>query len=201
MRSTMILAALAAAATACSPGIRVRTEATPDAQLTGQHTFRVLAAPQRARTAPSLSSDDPMLANSLTNQQLRADLMRGLEAKGYAQDSANPDFLVAYYAGTKEKMDTTYWNPNPYWRYNYWGHRYWAWPWYPAPSVGNVAQLEPYTQGSLIIDIVDPKTHQLIWRGQGVARVSDDPSQYQKELSQSVDAVLAKFPSATPLTS
>lgn len=212
MRSTFLLGSLTAltlASAACSSGIEVRTAATPDAHLAGLRTFRILNAPQRRAGAPALSMSDPMLDNSITNRQLRADLLQGFEAKGYVVDSATsesagPDFLVAYYAGTKQKMDTTYWNPDPWWRYGYpgygrRGYRYgWAWPWYGSPfdAPWPDMQVREYTQGSVIVDVIDAKTKELLWRGQGTATVSKDPATYAKELDQTVGAILKKFPHA-----
>jgi hypothetical protein len=208
MRSTLLitsLAALALVSVACSSGqgVRVTTSEAPDANLTGLHTFRVLDAPQRSATAPTLPADDPMLSNSITNQQLRGDLTQALEQKGFTQDQSNPDFLVAYYAGTKAKMDTTYWAPDYGWRYGYRGYGFRgsrfrsAWPWYGYASPSSALQVQEYTQGSVIVDVIDPKTMELLWRGQGVANVSDNTAAYEKELDQSVVAILKKFPSAT----
>ena len=210
MRSTFLLGSLtvlALTSAACSSGVKVRTAATPDASLTGLRTFRVLNAPQRREGAPALSSSDPMLDNSITNRQLRTDLVQGLEAKGYVVDSADtqsagPDFLVAYYAGTKQKMDTTYWNPDPMWRYGYrgygrLGYRYgWAWPWYGSSFDTPRAdfQVREYTQGSVIVDVIDAKTKELLWRGQGIETVSNDPATYTSELNRTVSAILKKFP-------
>jgi hypothetical protein len=202
-----ITTALAVSSAACSSGIHVSTTTAPDASLAGLRTFRVLNAPQRRADAPALSQSDPMLDNSITNRELRSDLTQGLEAKGYALDTDNPDFVVAYYAGTKEKMDTTYWNPDPYWRYGYrglgyrgFGYRGWAWPWYGFAAPYPAMQLQEYTQGTVIVDVVDPRTKELLWRGQGVAAVSDSPSTYSKELDRTVTAILKKFPHAPAST-
>jgi hypothetical protein len=40
------------------------------------------------------------------------------------------------------------------------------------------------------------KTKELLWRAQRVARVSDDPNTYAKELGQTVNAILKKLPHA-----
>jgi hypothetical protein len=188
---------------ACSSGVQVRTTLAPDASLAGLHTFRILAAPERRATAPVLDASDPMLNNSITNRQLRNDLTQGLVAKGYTAATTNADFLVAYYAGTMEKMDTTYWNPS--YRYGYRGYglrrsRYaWAWPYSPLASpFGPTMQVQSYTQGTVIVDVIDPANQELLWRGQGVANVSADPAAYAKDLSQSVNAILTKFPQAGP---
>ena len=54
-----------------------------------------------------------------------------------------------------------------------------------------------YTQGTVIVDVVDPSTRELLWRGQGVATVSDDEAQYEQDLWKTVQAVLEKFPRAS----
>jgi hypothetical protein len=213
MRTKTLLTTMAGAfvltAAACSSGVQVRTALSPDASLTGLHTFSVLPAPERSGTAPALDANDPMLNNSITNQQLRNDLVQGFEGKGYALASSNSDFQVAYYAGTKQKMDTTYWNAGPSYRYGYRGYGFrsrrfaWAWPWYSSYSpysayspYGPIAQVQEYTQGCVIVDVIDPKTQELLWRGQGVAPASTDPATYAKQLAQSVSAILKKFPQA-----
>ena len=199
MRSTSLLAAAAMtiAVTGCSSGINVRTSVAPDASLTQLHTFRVLDAPSRRNGAPPLPASDPMLVNSITNRQLRDDLMTAFQARGYTANTASPDFLVAYYAGTKEKFDTTYWGPtgDPAWRYWYRGRRSWAWPSYgyigADPWIANVQQ---YTQAQVIVDVIDSRTKELVWRGQGLAQVSEDPSTYARELRSAVDAIISKYP-------
>jgi hypothetical protein len=208
MRNTQLLlcAAAVAAISACSSGIRVRSTVSPQADLAGLHSYFVLTPPMRRADAPTLPSSDPMLDNSITNRQLRQDLSQAFEARGYTAAAKNSaDFLVAYYAGTKQKFDTTYWGPtwDPAWRYSYWGgRRGWAWPYYGGPAA-NYAQVSEYKQGTVIVDVIDPKTQQLMWRGQGVAQVSSDPAKYSSDLQRAVTAVVAKFPqpSAAPVAS
>ena len=201
MRSTLALAAGALAlAIGCSSGITVNTTVAPEANLTGLHTFYVLTAPARRADAAALSVNDPMLDNSITNRALRADLSQALSNRGYIPTSRdNADFDVAYYAGTKEKFDTTYYGPtwDQAWRYRYFGQRHLAWPWYAGYDMWGNATVSSYTQGRVIVDVIDPKTQQLLWRGQGVANASDNPTTYTNELRRSVNAILAKFPQAT----
>jgi hypothetical protein len=58
-------------------------------------------------------------------------------------------------------------------------------------------QVHDYTEGSVTIDVIDPRTMELVWRGQGVAAVSDDPMRYAAELDRSVTAILGRFPQAS----
>jgi hypothetical protein len=211
MRSTILLGAVivTAAIAGCSSGggVQVRTSVEPNANLAGLHTFYVLTAPQRNASSP-LPAGDPMLDNSITNRALRADLTTALQSRGYTPTSRQgADFLVAYYAGTSQKLDTTYWGPtfDPGWRYQYRGRRGWAWPYYGAPYYGSMnpwgggqqMSVTSSTQGQVIVDLTDPKTNELIWRGQGIEPVSTDPTQYSNQLQGVVNAIVAKFPQAS----
>jgi hypothetical protein len=209
MRTTLLLGAVIAAAitTGCSSGgVQVRTAVEPNADLTALHTFYVLTPPPRSVNAAPLSANDPMLDNSISNRALRGDLPQALEARGYAAaPRQSADFLVAYYAGTSQKLDTTYWGPtfDPGWRYTYRGRRSWAWPYYGAGYYGAMnpwaygggrANVTSTTEGKVIVDFTDPRTNELLWRGQGVEPVSSDPTTYASELQGVVNAIMAKFP-------
>ena len=211
MRTTLMLgAAIGTAIIGCSPGgVQVRTSVDPNADIAALHTFYVLNAPQRSESAAPLATTDPMLDNSITNRALRSDLTASLQSRGYTNTSQqNADFLVAYYAGTSTKLDTTYWGGprlDPAWRYSYRGRRGWAWPYYGANYYGPMnpwgygagrATVTSTTEGKVIVDITDPKTNELLWRGQGVEPVSSDPTQYASDLAGVVNAIVAKFPQA-----
>jgi hypothetical protein len=210
MRSTLLLVAgvavTALAGCRSGNGLKVRTTVEPGADLSGLHSFYVLTPPVRSANASPLSSNDPMLENSITNNQLRSDLAQAFQSRGYVSaQRQGADFLVAYYAGTKEKFDTTYWGPtfDPGWRYSYRGRRGWAWPYYGAGYYGGPyyggggASVSSYTQGQVIVDVTDPRTSELLWRGQGTEPVSNDPVKYANQLQTVVNAIVAKFPQPT----
>src|SRR5207248_8319623 len=95
---------------ACAGGISVRTALSPDASLHGLRTFRVQATPQPKLAGATSSTNDPMLVNSISNQALRSDLAQEFAGLGYVASDSNPDFCVAYYASTNQKLDVTYWD-------------------------------------------------------------------------------------------
>ena len=102
-----IYRALVLAAAACSSGVQVRTSVAPDESLAGLHTFSGWLRQSGALLRHTRT--DPMLNNSITNHSCERP-RSWARRKGYAVASSNPDFQVAYYAGTKQKLDTTYWN-------------------------------------------------------------------------------------------
>jgi hypothetical protein len=207
MRSPLLLGAfIGTAIIGCASGVQVRTAVEPNANLAGLHSFYVLTPPARSANAAPLAANDPMLDNSITNRALRGDLTQALESRGYAAASRqSADFLVAYYAGTSQKLDTTYWAPafDPAWRYRYRGRRDWAWPYYGAAYYGGMnpwnqgrTTVTSTTEGKVIVDFTDPSTNELIWRGQGVEPVSSDPVKYASDLQTVVNAIVARFPQA-----
>ena len=172
---------------ACASAVQVRTALSPDASLSGLRTFRVQPTPKPS-IASAQSTSDPMLVNSISNRALRGDLRQGFEKLGYAVNDSTPDFCVAYYASTNQQLDITAWD------YGYSLRPRWWRGWGPRYRDMYEPMVTQYTQGTVIVDVFDPNNKELLWRGQGVAAVSDNQDQYVQELQATVAAILAKFP-------
>jgi hypothetical protein len=168
-------------ATACHRNIEVRTVAAPDANFAGRRTFRILPVPAYRGTG-ALSSTDPMLVNSITYQAIRDAIRQELEARGYRYSPDRADLDVAYYATAQPRMDVRTFDYGYDWR--------WGLP---------ITQTEVYTyeEGTVIIDVIDPVTHRLMWRGQGRAPVSTNPDDYVKTIRKAVHKIIEKFPQAS----
>jgi len=199
MRTTQFLTTAALFALgACAGGISVRTALSPDASLHGLRTFRVEATPQPKLAGATSSTNDPMLVNSISNRALRTDLTQEFAGLGYVASDSNPDFCVAYYASTNQKLDLTYWDYGYGWRPSWWSGwgRRWGRGWGGDWGIASGPVATQYTEGTVIVDVFDPKTKDLLWRGQGVAAVPDNEPQYEQELKKTVAAIVGKFPAA-----
>lgn len=184
MRVTRLvgIAAMALAAVTCGPEVTVRTTVSPDAQLQGLRTFSIMRVPTR-RGARRPSALDPMIYNSATNRALRSAIREGFEDRGYTYTEDRPDFEIAYYASARDKLDVTRWD------YGYpWRPRWTRW--------GRAEMVTVYTEGTVIVDAVDPRTTDLLWRGRGISVVSDDPPEFRKDLKATVAAIIERFPAA-----
>ena len=180
MRIAPWIAAAGMALTACNP-IRVSTTVAPDANFANLRTFRVLNVPPRRGPASNIPND-PMLDNSITNRALRQHLGNAFTAHGYRVDQADPDFTVAYYASRRGELDVSAWD------YGYPGR--WG-GWRRGPELVDV---RPYIEGTVIVDVVNPKTRELLWRGRGVSDVSDDPETYAQNLNRTIGEIVKRFP-------
>ena len=105
---------------------------------------------------------------------------------GYQKQSENPALLIVYHTGLKDKIDVTSrgygYRPGYYGRGHYGGG-------YGAGGL----DVRTYKEGTLILDIVDPETMQLIWRGWAVDALNDleNASMY---INKAVREILARFP-------
>jgi hypothetical protein len=56
--------------------------------------------------------------------------------------------------------------------------------------------VDQYEEGTLFIDVIDPKRNTMIWRGSATARVTPDltPEERETRIGEAVRAILAKFP-------
>jgi len=173
--------------TACAAPVQVRTAAAPNTQFSTLHSFIVMATPRRNRNTggegDQFNSIDPMLQNSITYRALHNDLVSNFQERGYVVDSAKPDFAVAAYATARQRLNVTDYDYGyPYWRHGWWG------PVVPA--------ITEYTEGTVVVDVINPTTKELLWRGQGTASVSDDPQTYAKDLARTVAKIVDRFPEA-----
>ena len=162
----------------CS-SVSVTTDYDHDLNFTTLKTFQWMSVSKDALT-PNASAN--MLQNSLVDNRFRGAVKTQLEAKGLTEASANPDFFIMYHTGTQEKVDVT----------NY-GYGYGRWGGY-----GGGTDVHQYTQGTLILDFVNPATKQLIWRSVATGALADrpDPATIEQKINGIVQEMLAKFPPA-----
>lgn len=112
-------------------------------------------------------------------KQARNEIGTVLSEKGFqkAETPKQADFVIAFYATAKHKAQIT----PPTYHIGRFGRR-WVRP----------GHVHHYKQGTLIVDIVDRKKHELVWRGVGSGVL--DRSDPRKNLLEAVQKVLAKFP-------
>ncbi len=143
------------------------------------------------------ASNDPLNTNTIEAGRIQSALTAQLEANGFTQSSQNPDFIVAFYATTKQKssVESTGFGPGfggfGYgrgfgWGYGIPGGGRWRWGYGPDIWTTN------YTQGCVMADIVDPKNKELVWRG-AVKDTVNGIGQSEKQSNQAAKDLVKKF--------
>ena len=170
----------------CGTGPEVKTSVAPDAGETGMHTF-ALMAPVYLGGRP-IGANNPLLISSTTDDALHKDIVNLLTDRGYVQADSDPDLLVVYYLSPRHGGDPSDWDYGYTWRP--------SWLKGEGPAAINLTPAE-YDDGAVIIDVLDAHTGQRLWRGHGVADTPDDERQYDRNLSQTVTAILDRLPESS----
>jgi len=131
---------------------------------------------------------------SLVSQQLMSAAQRELQARGLQRADSDPDLLVNFNANLDQRLRVTQTPVSTSIR-GFYGHRgrfYSTWPMYQQ------TQIHQYTQGTLVVDVVDAARRQLVWEGLAVGRVTERTEQ---NLGPVLDQVVAEIFEQFPLRS
>lgn len=128
-------------------------------------------------------------APGLMDKRIAAAVAKELQAKGYAQETmADPDFLVAYYPVYRTRRYRTATHVG-------FGGFGWRRPW--GYGVGTTfSQEHQYREGTIIVEIVDFKSNQLVWQGaaEGALTDNDTPEESNEQVGRAVHDLLDRFP-------
>ncbi len=139
---------------------------------------------------------DPRVSNDIIQERLRTAIQTALAAKGYREvgDPGQATLVVSYHVGLQQKQETrvdTFGGGGV----GACGFRGCAasWGFYGPPKV-NVQNID-YTQGTLILDLVDRGSGKLAWRGTSRKRINEGDADQAK-----FNAVLAEVTKSLPGT-
>lgn len=153
-----------------------------------------------AFTRPDIrTGKNPIYSSPLLMQHIQGNLGRELTNRGLTQQAANPDLLVKVHTYTENKTRTVMHSPSyaPFFPYRwgfapyrfgylpYWGGYYGGW--------NQRLYQENYTQGTLLVDMIDAKTKQLVWRG-AIQGVIDNPNRLERQVARGVRKIMKDYP-------
>lgn len=172
--------------------ISVNYDFDPQVDFSKIRTYNWIPAPEKARM------------DELTMKNITFQVNKQLQAKGFTMTTDNPDVLIAAHTAKEKKVDTQAWG----YTYGSGGYYHGVWagtrtPWggptwrTPGPYYENYRsgmETYEYEVGTLVLDFVNPKTKELVWRGSAVGIV--DPAAASKDLTEAVTKLLDHFPPA-----
>jgi len=150
---------------------------------------------------PINNTKNPYFDNDLADEKIKDQATADLESKGLRLKANNPDILVRYTIMVDNKARTY---NEPVYAYNYGGFAprygyyrggrafYYGYRGPYQVYMGQDVYRVPYKEGTLIIDLVDRKTHKVIWRGYGIGEVGN-PEKAINDLPKVVDGIFAKL--------
>lgn len=152
--------------------IKVKSEYNKQIDFHRYKTYNWITQPKKP-FAYLTTPVDPRWVTALIKQYVESEL----KAKGYRRADSNPDFLIAYYTNVKDKIDTAPLG------YDHISDTY----------RGQRIEVREYREGSLVLDFVDGKTKEMIWRGLAIGVVKD-AEKIEEQIEAAVEKILKLFP-------
>jgi hypothetical protein len=163
-------------------GQQVSTDYSPTAGFSRFRTFALVSPPDTA-------------AQQLLDQRVRSAVQTQLAGKGLTEtDRQNADLFVGYGMVDKTHKDV-YTNRDGWGWGGGWGWRYYRWG--VAWPMTVHRQVETYTDGTVVVNLIDAKTKQVVWQGEVADVVSlpvGSPTDATRQIDGAVAKLLAKYP-------
>jgi hypothetical protein len=159
---------------------KVVTDHDPDTDFSSYTTYGWL---ERENSIEELLPDHLRLRLRRVTEDVLAE--KGLEP---APAPPQTDLLLTYYFSADRQFQVDY---IPYSAYSPWGYGWWG------GYGGGITEVRSYTEGTLVLDIVDARTHKLVWIGTVAKEIrSVNPS--GKQIEKTISKLLKDFPPAPP---
>jgi hypothetical protein len=143
---------------------------------------------------------NPVYDSDLISKRIRTTVEKEFAKRGIVKNENNPDFIVSYHTYTEEKQRAYDGYPYGSYGYPYYPFRFYpfAFGWgYPYHWMRPTTTKE-YTEGTLVLDIIDRKSDHLVWRG-SVSGDVENLSALKKQIEKGIKAIMKKYP-VTPDT-
>ncbi len=144
---------------ACQTTPDIRNETSPSANFASYKTFAFFSP---------LATDKAGYQSAITGH-LKSATRRAMEGKGYVYNETAPDLLLNFYANIQDKQEV-YSTPGPTMAGGYYGYRSGYYGGFNTATVDTYN----YKQGTLTIDVIDPKQKALAWTATAESRVSSE---------------------------
>ena len=168
MRTIKLLPVLAFFILASCSSVRVNSDYDKKVNFENYKTYAFLK-----------SGVDKVEISDLDKKRILRSIDEVMSTKGFTKDS-NPDLLISIFTKEKERVDV----------YNSLGFG-WGWnPWWGM----NYTNVSTTPEGVLFIDLIDAKTKELVWQGEGSGYLTKDTHKKDERINTFVTKILEQYP-------
>ena len=155
-------------------GLLVGSAAAQSVQSDFDRTFQFSNLKTFSFAVQRRGATDPLAADSLNDGSIRTGLESQFIANGFHMETEKADFVIAYYVKTKNKLSVQDYGYGP-----------------PRWFGGRDIRVNQDTEGTLMVDFIDARTNQVIWRGRAVGTL--DLKGVDKKISKSTEKLVKQF--------
>lgn len=161
----------------CSPQIQVYSDHDPEYEIGNFNTF------YWGNKTDIEANKNPLHYNELNDKRIKSAVGYELSSRGYVLSEVTPDIIIHYHIVIDDQSILT---TEPY---GYFYGPYW---------MRMQTHVYPYREGTLVIDLMDPKTNNLVWRGWATVDLAlITPEKTQEIITRVVAKIFKTFPAST----
>ena len=154
-------------------GLLVVSAAAQTVQSDFDRTFRFSNLKTFSFPVQRRATTDPLANDTLNDGRIRTGLETQLRANGFRTETGSPDFVIAYYVTSKNRLNVQDYSLGP----RVWGNR--------------DIRVNQYSEGTLMVDFIDAKTNQVIWRGRATGAL--ELKDLDKKITKSTEKLVKQF--------
>ncbi len=167
----------------CASGAKIISDHDPDTDFGAFTTYKVMEG-----AGPNSEGYDSFFSRYMVTA-----IGIEMEKRGYTK-SDNPDLLVNFNAVLQDKTKVTT-SPSMGMSGGYYGYRGGMYDPWGGYGYGTDTHVSQYTEGTFNIDLVDNKSHRLVWEAVGVGKVTQkDLENLEQVVMEGVPEFFARFP-------
>jgi hypothetical protein len=186
----VILGAIAISACTSSPP-------KPEVDFNGEFNFANAKTVAFYKNSGMVSGDKPLQISDMQRNRVDKALRLALENKGmsFVDDPAQADLLLTWHLSTQNKTDVRTYSSGPSYGGYYGGYnRYSRYNCWNCGGGGTQVSVKDYTEGTFIVDIIDPAVNQSVWRGVTQSKLKGKLDNEQERYNEAAAVIFAQFP-------
>ncbi len=149
------------------------------------------------KNSGSVSGENPLLLSDMQRSRIDDALRVAVDNKGltFLADASKADLLLSWHLATQQKTDVrTYQSASYGGMYGHSG-RYNRYSMYNCWNCGSTqVSVKNYTEGTFIVDLIDPKAKQSVWRSVTESRLKGKLDKDQSKYDAAAAAIFESFP-------
>lgn len=175
---------------ACSPSVKVRSDADPSVNLNQYQTYNFFS---------QLGIEDESYSG-LLGQHFRQAIADQMDARGFTQ-ALSPQLQINVSIGSEDKVRVNTYQ-DPYLYGGYYGRGmggYYGSPFGYGYGGATRTTVQQYTEAEVFIDLVDSSQHKMIWQGVATFTLTTKmQEQMRQTVYDTVNKIFTQFPVAAP---
>ncbi len=139
------------------------------------------------------AKESDQIINQLDRQRIQNAFASEFKSRGMNYVESGGDLVVTLFFVVQEKKGVTY-STNTYGGYygGYYGYGP-GWGWGPTYSTTTAHEYD-YKVGTLVCDVYDKKSEQLLWEGIGQKTIDDNPNSHERNIQKAVAQIMWNYP-------